>query len=846
MRGGAADKAGNRYEHLWLVLRVSEMLEGRVSRIRLEPLGETGRGIEFVLDAEGVAWAEQTKNEALNWTIRGLIQRGVLAAAKHQIDLGRHYRFVTSSAAEHLATLAYRAGRSESFAEFEGSLGSGRRIHLDEVATEWGVSSVDAWPLLQRVEVAHMPLAALEKVVAATLRRLFVDEPDRVVEALHSFCAERVHGAFTAPQVCAYLESNGLQRRLIIGDSNAINKLRGTCQRQRHRVECAEPAIGLVPRDDVDTVREMLRGPDGAQIVVVDGRAGSGKSTVVSTVAAGLEAEGWFVAVARMDSAIATPTSGHLGQAIGLDESPSVLLAGVSDGSPALLVVDQLDAVSTYSGRMSDNFQAVHEIVAEIERTPNVKVLLVVRSVDLESDPRLGSLLRSRDSVDQHTIGDLDIDAVKAQIAGYGMQLPTSDSTLELLRRPLQLSVFSRLSESAREDEYATLQDLYRIYTKEVRNRVEARVGSLDWDAITGAVVRYMSDHEVLAAPAGVLDLASSGEVEALLSESVVVSDGDSVAFFHESFFDYLFARAFVAAGRDLRDFLVESGQHLFRRAQTRQVLEHLVATDRRRFITVAAGLLGCDEVRYHLKGVVVRVLRQAPPTVGAAEDWMAFEELAWSGSPIGYKLLRLLNQPGWFDAVDSLGRWEKWLNDPERAERAFRAMALCAKDRPVRVAELVRPHIDESEDWRQRLGWMLSWSLCSGLVNLTIELIELGHFDDLRGPLAANSDFWSLLYGLENEDPAGAARLVGAFLCRGLARARQDGAEDPFGSGHLSPDSRRLKSSATLLATRRQSLLRACCRSLSRSRWSASASTRGTSRQVKGGRIGPRGSTTA
>ena len=29
MPGGAADKAGNRYEHRWVVLRISEMLEAR-------------------------------------------------------------------------------------------------------------------------------------------------------------------------------------------------------------------------------------------------------------------------------------------------------------------------------------------------------------------------------------------------------------------------------------------------------------------------------------------------------------------------------------------------------------------------------------------------------------------------------------------------------------------------------------------------------------------------------------------------------------------------------------------------------------------------------------------------
>nr|BBJ47375.1 hypothetical protein SAVMC3_00040 [Streptomyces avermitilis] len=52
------------------------------------------------------------------------------------------------------------------------------------------------------------------------------------------------------------------------------------------------------------------------------------------------------------------------------------------------------------------------------------------------------------------------------------------------------------------------------------------------------------------------------------------------------------------------------------------------------------------------------------------------------------------------------------------------------------------------------------------------------------------NSDFWSLLYGLAETAPAPAARLVGAYLWRHLARARADDSGDPFESGHLSTHS--------------------------------------------------------
>ena len=64
--------------------------------------------------------------------------------------------------------------------------------------------------------------------------------------------------------------------------------------------------------------------------------------------------------------------------------------------------------------------------------------------------------------------------------------------------------------------------------------------------------------------------------LNALASEGVVYVQNDAVGFFHESFFDYAFARAFVRSGGDLVQWLLDDEQHLFRRSQVRQVLQFL------------------------------------------------------------------------------------------------------------------------------------------------------------------------------------------------------------------------------------------------------------------------------
>lgn len=313
MRGGAADKAGNRYEHLWVALRMAELMDGSASQIRLEPPGRAGKGIELEINIDGVTWGEQTKHTVSRWTVNKLTSEGVLASAKLQLDRGLSFRLVVSSSADELSTMASRARICNSLVEYTESLGQGRREDLNKVAGAWNVTQEETWLLLKRVEVEHYSLDALNRIVAGKLQQLYVEAPDLVAGEIRNFCDIHMHDHFTAPQIVAHLESKGLTRRLIVGDTNVINSLRDTRERHQRRAIDVEPIIGLVPRGDIDTVISMLRDPYGAQIVVLDGRAGSGKSSVVSAVAAALEEEGWFVAVARMDIDKSILTSNELG-----------------------------------------------------------------------------------------------------------------------------------------------------------------------------------------------------------------------------------------------------------------------------------------------------------------------------------------------------------------------------------------------------------------------------------------------------------------------------------------------------------------------------------------------------
>ncbi|GHB06133.1 hypothetical protein ACIQRS_30065 [Streptomyces termitum] len=545
------------------------------------------------------------------------------------------------------------------------------------------------------------------------------------------------------------------------------------------------PLFGLADRATAHELFTRLLTDDETRILVCDGPAGMGKSAVVGEVVALAHERGWPVLPFRMDEVEAADrTAEAVGGRVQLGGCPASLLARVARGAPALLVVDQLDAASSYSGRIPEVFEAVDEMLEVLDAFPNVRTVLVARTIDVEKDPRLMNLVGDRGPAKRFPVGLLDDEAVAAVLARGGTPPQRlGGETLRLLRTPLHLSVFCRLSERARNASYRNLADLYATYTDEVRRKIEKFLPADLWPAVTHLLVDEMSRRETVTVPYGILDRFAREDLAVLVSAGVLLhGDNDRIGFFHETYFDYLFARSFVLSGKDLHDFLATGGQALFRRAQTRQVLEHLRETDRAEFRRTAVRLLGSDVVRPHLRFVVVSVLEQLDAT---DEDWAALDPLAWDDGVTARKLRGLLGLPAWFDATDT-GRWERWLGDPATTPLVFPQLSWCTAHRPKRVTELMRPYANAAAPWPGLLqDWLWRWPTHHS-AEMVETLIEQGYFDEGNAEVPGSGrTFWDYFRGVAEQEAETALRLLGTFLRRAAAHTASNGG-DPLDSDRL------------------------------------------------------------
>jgi hypothetical protein len=332
----------------------------------------------------------------------------------------------------------------------------------------------------------------------------------------------------------------------------------------------------------------------------------------------------------------------------------------------------------------------------------------------------------------------------------------------ELLRSSLHLKLLSSISHEMLA--FATTRELFDAYWDQKRRDCdERRRRPVKFSGVISVIANAMSNGQRLSVPKSVVDeddLASDAEIMA--SEGVLVSDGPRLAFFHESFFDYCFARQWTGRGETLLQFLLAGEQELFRRAQVRQILTHLREENSERFITEMGTLLSEPRVRFHIKDVTLAVLRALQePT---SSEWQMVERLIDSNPAFADRLWLALRTLPWFERLDAEGVIEAWLRsrDEDYQNRALEIMVGGVKERPDRIAQLLAPHAGHVERYPVWLRWIIRLAnvhASRALFELVLAAVRRGEYD------GRDQELFLSLYGLGKQQPAWAVDLLGAFL---------------------------------------------------------------------------------
>jgi len=799
IHGGTSGKLGDRYEVLWVVDNLLRILDGKACSLTYEPIDSAeSMGIEFVsvlTDGTREFWSIKRQTTASGWSFNALTSAGSTGRSILG-DLLTHVRthernrgvFASQLGAPELSELGQysatplmlqdRLKQSKSLYRAVTSFFSGMQGGWDQISDH-----------LARIRVHTADEELLRQKIDTSIQRLIrtttgdVLDADLVRELLASLALDRLNRPTDRKAILEHLGNHGFQLT-DWSQTDARQRLDQIGEEYIRRIQELRIDGVHIPLAGEEEIQEWFTSRSSEPLLVV-GHAGCGKSSSLAEAADHARNEGIPIATVRFDSLPqGITTTRELGKVMNLQDSPVIVLGGLALGATSLLILDQLDAVSLVSGRRAELWGLFERILAEARQTPGMMVIIGCRAFDLEHDHRMRSLREGKAPLKRVNLKPLLREQVNAVVERAGIDSATIEAKLcEVLTLPLHLAMYLRLAPNERPI-VRNRQTLFDHFWGEAEQRVTLKLGkSPNWNRAIDRVVTWLSNNQELAAPEHVLEDEFAADARAMASENILVHSEGRYRFFHESFFDYAFARRFITREEGLVEVLTNTrgDQQLFRRAQVRQVLTYLRSSDERRYLREIEELLKATSVRFHIKRSVMQWMNGLPDP--SLADWKLLKSLDASHCSLHSHFRNVTwGSPHWFDVMDAAGDLDAALageNEIAREEciAGLRHPTL-AEQRSKRIAQLLALHRQKGVTWDQYLRYLCNTGPVyhsPEMFEFFLTLIDDGTLDDLRPGFAVNDDWWSVLYGMAESHPDLASVAIGHWFDRVVARSEAE-----------------------------------------------------------------------
>lgn len=764
--GGFADKMGNKYELSWAVYYALQCIQDERRSITYEELDpELAYGSEFTfVDEDESTHVMQVKRQHgtnNTWTVNALHNRGIFEAAKGHVIADRKYHFGSMTSSVKLRDLSDRARRSDSFDQFiKYQLTKELRSTFDELtALNIFDSPEHAWHILRGMWFEardEHELTKTNSIIASTM--LEGAEGTLLTDAVGSVLLENLRKRLTKRELLKELGKKGITALDIEAKQTAHDKVQAVTMHWRNSIEreLLEPSI---PRKESHDLIELM---NNHCLSLVVGTAGGGKSSVIYQTVKELQSQDAEILAFRLDRHESFRTVDELGTQLGLPDSPVVSLLRAANGRDAFLVIDQLDAVSRASGRMSERYDVIADLIDEVRVFESVKVILVCRLFDIENDHRIRNLAQKNNGV-RLTIEPLaDDDVIQAVEAMDLDSTNLSSVQLQLLKSPLNLVLLKAIADRPNALEFTTQGSLFDAFWNRKRQTIKDNYPGISFNDTLARVANELSNNQTLSVSKEMLDSGDYiNHAEVLASEQILVIDNYRISFFHEMFFDYTFARQWQSQETSLVDFLCSQEQELFRRSQVRQILERLRERDLERFCSEVKQVLLEKKIRFHIKDIVISILANSDTPSDKELDLVFIIDEAHPA--LGTKIWNQLTRPSWFTVLYNRGLIERWL-DSEEAQLRERgvvclvnagndlgdlvAKILAARQNTKDYLELLQQVVLHSEIYRSRC-----------LFDLFLESVRLGSV------VLEDSDMWLVASVLSDHKPLWGIELINAVF---------------------------------------------------------------------------------
>lgn len=414
------------------------------------------------------------------------------------------------------------------------------------------------------------------------------------------------------------------------------------------------------------------------------GLPGSGKSALLASLGNRLSAlpDASILAIkGDLISASVTSEKG-LQEDLALPELPSIMLRRLALNGPAILLVDQLDALAGHLDMKTARLNILLNLVKSVGNTAGIFVFVSCRKFEFDHDTRLSHL---------------DIESVELQLPewedvlqvleehGVGPAIWNSDAR-EVLRIPQQLGVYLRLRANGITEpvsNYTTmLDDLWRL-------RVISAPGGNAAAELAFEIAERMAEAEELWVAAARYD-SRSDSLQILISSGILTKNvRGAIGFSHQTVFEHVLARKFSTQTGGLSQYVLARSDSLFVRPKLWAGLAYLRDVEPKTYLTELFTIWHGLNERKHLRYLLIEFLG-AQPVILSPEITLlsgAFNNVDLQA----IILSAIVGSPDWFKNFEEqiiLG-----MSSDNLAEVCIPVLNAAWTFSPLKVLDLVRSH---------------------------------------------------------------------------------------------------------------------------------------------------------
>lgn len=343
-------------------------------------------------------------------------------------------------------------------------------------------------------------------------------------------------------------------------------------------------------------------------IALLVGNAGCGKTVILKDLYTELVENDIPVLGLKSDRYYVNSIA-ELEDKLNLNESITKIIRTLKEEyEHVIILIDQLDALSqTLSGKR-EYLDTFNYLINEIKNIDKVRIIISVRTYDLNYDPDLQNY-RNHKII---KVSLLNPEEVTKILLKLGVTYSSLSSQLKnLLSTPNNLNVFCKVYNSSFIlSSIQTLHDLYdKLWEQKTIKNLTYSFNSENVKSFLFELAYKMNSQQRISLHIVGFNDVYHNEINYLASEQIVINEGEQLQFFHQTFYDYVFAKQFIEKEESIEQFILQNNNGLFIRSALKMIITFLSKYEHSKYIETLDSILHSKKFKFHIKFLLINLL---------------------------------------------------------------------------------------------------------------------------------------------------------------------------------------------------------------------------------------------